>query len=279
MSAARARARARARADRTSPRDAARIGLLFLRVGTMNELQYRANFVIQLVQSLLAVGTGLVVLALVYGRTDELGGWSRAQLLAVMGVYTIVGGLVRSVIQPNMQRLLEDIRMGTLDYVLTKPEDGQVLVSVREVRVWQAADVVVGAVVLVVALVQLGATGWSEAGAFVGMLVLGSITIYCFWLLLASAGFWLVRMDEVQELFNGVYRAGQYPVGIYPGWLRFGLTFLVPLAFAVTVPSEAIAGRLTLATVGVTVAATVALLAISRTVFTWGLRRYSGASA
>jgi len=269
----------RDRADRTSPRDAARIGLLFLRVGTMNELQYRANFILQLVQSMLAVGTGLVVLALVYGHTDELGGWSRSQLLAVMGVYTIVGGLVRSVIQPNMQRLLEDIRLGTLDYILTKPEDGQVLVSVREVRVWQAADVLVGAVVLAVALVQLGTTGFAEAIAFVGMLLLGSITIYCFWLLLASAGFWLVRMDEVQELFSGVYRAGQYPVGIYPGWLRFGLTFLVPLAFAVTVPSQAIVDRLTLATVAVTIVATIALLAISRAVFSRGLRRYSGASA
>jgi ABC-2 type transport system permease protein len=267
------------RPDRTSPRDAARIALLFLKVGTMNELQYRANFVIQLVQSLLAVGTGLVVLALVYGRTDELGGWSRPQLLAVMGVYTIVGGLVRAVVQPNMQRLLDDIRLGTLDYVLTKPEDGQVLVSVREVRVWQAADVLVGFVVLAVAIVQMGTTGWVGAVLFLGMLVLGSVTIYCFWLLLASAGFWLVRMEEAQELFTGVYRAGQYPVGIYPGWLRFGLTFLVPLAFAITVPSEAAADRLRASTVLTAVIATIALACISRFVFRRGLRRYSGASA
>ena len=39
--------------------------------------------------------------------------------------------------------------------MLTKPEDSQLLVSVREVRIWQAVDVIVGAVVLAFAIAQL----------------------------------------------------------------------------------------------------------------------------
>ena len=103
--------------------------------------------------------------------------------------------------------------------------------------------------------------------------------IYCFWLVMATGAFWLVRMEQVQELFDGVYRAGQYPIGIYPGWLRAGLTFLVPLAFAVTAPSEAITSRLTAGTVAVAAVFTVVLLVLSRVFFRAGLRRYSGASA
>ena len=71
-----------------------RIAWLHLRVGVMNELQYRANFVIQLIQSLVAIGTGLVVLTLIFDQTDELDGWTKAQLLVVMGVFTLVGGLI-----------------------------------------------------------------------------------------------------------------------------------------------------------------------------------------
>ena len=37
---------------------------------------------------------------------------------------------------------MEDVQQGTLDYALTKPEDAQVLVSVREFRIWQSVDVV-----------------------------------------------------------------------------------------------------------------------------------------
>jgi len=88
-----------------------------------------------------------------------------------------------------------------------------------------------------------------------------------------------VRIEEVQEMFEGLYRAGQYPVGIYPSWLRFGLTFLVPLGFAITVPSEALTGRLELGAVALMVALAVALVALSRWLWKRGLRRYGSASS
>ena len=175
----------------------------FLRVGVMNELQYRINFFLQLIQSILTVGTGLIILAVVFSKTDELGGWSRPQLLAVMGVFTLVGGVIRTFIQPNMQRVVADVREGKLDFALTKPADAQILVSVREVRFWQLTDVLVGLAVLGAALVQLSSTmEWPDVVVFIVLLLSGLISIYCFWLMLASASFWLVRMNEVQELFG-----------------------------------------------------------------------------
>ncbi len=130
--------------------------------------------------------------------------------------------------------------------MLTKPADSQLLSSVRQFHLWRLVDVLVGGCVIVWGLVQLDdASAGPSAAGFVVTLVLGGMMIYCFWLMVTAGAFWFVRMDMVQELFTGLYRAGQYPVAIYPGWLRFGLTFLVPLAFAVTVPAEALTGRLT----------------------------------
>ena len=95
-----------------------RLAWLFLRVGVMNELQYRANFFIQLLQSFIAIATGVIVLALIFDRTDDLAGWTRPQLLVVMGVFTIVGGFIGFAIEPNMGRLMSDVRQGTFDYAL-----------------------------------------------------------------------------------------------------------------------------------------------------------------
>ena len=257
-----------------------RLAATFLRVGVMNEMQYRVNFFLQLVQSLLAAGTGLVILAVIFSKTSDLGGWTRPQLLAVMGVFTLVGGVIRTFIQPNMQRVVNDVREGKLDFALTKPADAQLLVSVRDVRFWELTDVLVGLVVLIVALVQMRpATQWHDLVAFVALLLGGLVSIYCFWLMLATASFWLVRINEVQELFDGLFRAGRYPVGIYPGWLRYGLTFIIPLAFAITVPSEAVTGRLAWQSVAVMIGFTIVLLAVSRWCWKRGLRRYGGASA
>jgi ABC-2 type transport system permease protein len=175
---------------------------------------------------------------------------------------------------------MADVREGTLDYALTKPADAQALVSVRQIRLWQLVDVIIGLVVLGVAVGQLrGMLGLWQALAFAAALVCGGLMIYAFWLMLTSTAFWVVRVDEMVNLFQGVYAAGRWPVGVYPGWLRSGLTFLVPVAFAVTVPAEALTGRLTLATLLGAVALAAGLLLLSRWVWGMGLKRYSGASA
>ena len=73
-----------------------RLAWLFFKVGSLNELQYRANFFIQLLQSAVSVGVALVVLALVYSQTTELNGWSESELLVVMGmVQPVTNGALR----------------------------------------------------------------------------------------------------------------------------------------------------------------------------------------
>ncbi len=68
-------------------------------------------------------------------------------------------------------------------------------------------------------------------------------------------------------------------MGIYPRWLRTGLTFLVPVAFAVTVPAEALTSRLTPLTLLGTLGLTLLFVVLARVVWRLGLRNYSGASA
>ena len=252
----------------------------FLRIGAMNELQYRVNFFVQILHALLELGTGLVGIALVFSHTSDLRGWTATELLAVMGVHILMGGFIRTTIQPNMLRLLSDVQEGTLDYALTKPSDAQVLVSVREFRLWQSVDIVMGAVVLGVAVVNVGAgVGISHALGFAAALALGGLMIYSFWLIVTTGAFWVVRMENVIELFQGLYAAGCWPVSVYPGWLRTGLTFLVPVAFAVTVPAEALTARLTWQTLLAAAGLAAFFLVLSRWVWKIGLRHYSGASA
>jgi ABC-2 type transport system permease protein len=252
----------------------------YLRIGIANEMQYRVNFFIQLLQSFIALATGLIGLWLVFSHTTELGGWSEPELLAVMGVYMLMGGVIQAAIQPNMQRLMDEIRNGTLDFALIKPVDGQILVSIREFRFWQLTDVVVGLVVLIIAMMQMQRRlGAWQALAFIAALILGGIMIYCFWLILTATAFWLIRIWELVNLFQGLYAAGRWPVTIYPDWLRVCLTFLVPVAFAVTVPAEALTDRLTAFTLAGAVGLTIFFIALARFIWQLGVRSYSGASA
>jgi ABC-2 type transport system permease protein len=257
-----------------------RVALLHLRIGVMNDLQYRVNFALQVLQSLLAVAVGLIVFQLVFSHTSELNGWTHSELLALLGVQAVMAGVIHAVIQPNMMRLTEEVQEGKLDHALVKPVDAQMLVSVREVQLWQAVDILIGAAIIGFALAQIGGDlGVLDTLAFGVSLLFGAVLLYCFWLVLATGSFWVVRMWFLPELFEGIFQTGRWPVGIYPDWLRFGITFLVPIAFAITVPAEAVTSRLDWKTFVFAALFTVAAFVLSRWFWRFGLKRYTGASA
>jgi ABC-2 type transport system permease protein len=253
---------------------------IHLRLGILNELQYRTHLFVQLAQSAIGLLTSLLGLGIVFSKTDSLAGWSPSELLAVVGVYFLVGGISQLVVQPSLSRFMEDVRQGTLDFTLTKPVDAQALVSMRRIEPWKLIDVVIGAAVLAVALARLGGTiGWAEAAGFGIMLLAGIAIVYAFLMILSTCVFWFVRLDNILNIFQSMYEAGRWPIAVYPPWLRAALTFLVPIGFAITVPAEALTGRLSPALLAGAVALAVALPLLARWFWGVGLRHYSGASA
>jgi ABC-2 type transport system permease protein len=252
----------------------------FFWVSVMGEVAYRVNFFWQLFQSLLSLGLSLGGLGVIFSYTDTLGGWRPDEVLALVGVYFLVGGIISLVIQPGMEEFIESVRDGTFDFTLTKPEDAQLLVSVRRINIWSLIDIVLGVAVLTTALIQLGErVGGGQAGMFILMLIAGAVMVYSFFLILATLSFWFVRVENFLAIFQSMYEAGRWPVSLYPGWLRYGLTFVVPIAFATTVPVEALTGRLTWETLVGATGLAIVLLAVSRVFWRIGLRHYSGSSA
>lgn len=252
----------------------------YFRVGALGELAYRANFFFQLFESLLELGTAVAGLAVIFTYTSTLGGWTPDQVLALVGVFFLMGGAIRMIIQPSMQQLIESVRDGTLDFSLVKPVDAQALSSIQRVEIWKLTDVGLGIGVLAVALARLGTrVGALHAAGFAAALIAGGVIVYSFWMILATSAFWLVRVENILMVFQSMYEAGRWPTSIYPGWLRFALTFIVPVAFAVTVPAQALAGRLTWQLLAGAWVFAAVLFVGARLFWKAGLRRYGGASA
>ncbi len=253
---------------------------VYLRISVLAEAAYRVNFYVQLFQSLVELGTALAGLAVIFSYTGNLRGWTPDEMLALVGVYFMAGGVIGLVIEPSLEQFIPAVRDGTLDFTLTKPEDSQFLVSLQTVNIWKLIDIVMGAAVLGTALVRLGEKiGIGQAATFGLMGLAGLVIIYSFWLILATLSFWFVRVENILVIFQSMYEAGRWPISLYPGWLRFALTFIVPIAFATTIPAEALTGRLTISTLLGAIALAAFLAIISRLFWRIGLRHYSGASA
>ena len=253
---------------------------VFFRVNIAGELAYRINFLFSFFESVLGLGFTLAGLAIIFSYTDTLNGWRPAEILALVGVYSLIGGIIRVAILPGMEQLTQSVRDGTFDFTLTKPEDAQLIVSISRLGVWKIVDVLLGLAILVIALVRLGGSiGGLQAVEFLLMLLTGSVIVYSFFLILATLAFWLVRVENILTIFLSVYHAGRWPLSLYPGWLRYGLIFVIPVAFATTIPVEALTSRLNWVTLLAAFLGAVVLFAVSRAFWKFGLKHYSGASS
>ncbi len=250
------------------------------RITAMYEMQYRINFFLQVFQSLVQLTIGLVAISLVFQHTESLGGWTRYELFGVMGVHILLGGFLGAFVLPSTGRLMRDIEEGTFDYSLVLPVDSQLYSSMKEFSFWSLTDMVVGAGAIAYSISRLGSSlPATRVLAFLVLLGCGAAIMYAIFFLFATVAFKFVKVNRLQDLGNGIFQAGRWPVSIYPVGMRFALTFIIPLGFAVTAPAEIIANRLPAGTVFSAVAVTVVFLAITRLLWTRSVRSYSGASA
>lgn len=256
-----------------------RILASLVRLNAVEELQYRANFVASVLATAFWIATALLTLALFFRHTTRLGGWDYWEVVVLLGVFNALTGVIEAILRPGIGQLADDVKSGALDLVLVRPADAQLFVSFRRLDLWRVTDIVLGLALSGYALVRLGhvPTIW-QSGAFLLALAAAAVVVYAIWVALMSLAFWFVAVENIAVLFDAVYEGARYPVSAYPGALRFVFVYLVPIAWATTVPASALTGRLSPA-IGLGAAAVgAAAFLLSRLLWRTALKRYTGAS-
>ena len=257
---------------------------MHLKISAATELAYRSNFWMYLLTTVITLGTTLAGLGLVYGHVDSLGGWSSSELLVVIGVFFALGAIVNGVVHNSMTQLVADIRQGDFDYRLLKPVDAQFVAVAQKPDPWRLLDLVVGLVIIIIGMVRsnvdLAPTELAtRIAAALAMFLCAIVIVMAFWTLLSSITFWTIQGEGILWALDDMYDHLRWPIGIFPFGLRLALTTIFPAGLAVTVPAEALTGRLD-ATGAATALFMALLLAVSsRALWNVAVRRYEGASA
>jgi ABC-2 type transport system permease protein len=112
------------------------------------------------------------------------------------------------------------------------------------------------------------------------LVALGSGVTILYAILLAFAGlvFWSPGV-LFTWVFDGIFQMARYPLGLYPGWLRLVLTWVVPVGVITTVPAQALTGVVSVEALGGSAGLAAALLIGASALFRFGLRRYASASS
>ncbi len=258
------------------------------RYSLARELAFRGNFLLRVSVEVLWLVIMLVFYKVVFAKTPSVAGWDEPSYLFFLGCYFALGGLVETLFLSNCTEFAELVRSGDLDFYLLRPIDEQFLITCRDIDWSTAPNVLMGAGVMVAALLGMG---WQfdplRVVVFLMLFLCGAAMAYGFLLLLTSTSIWLVRNQNLIEawwLFTSLMR---YPLEIFTeegsyGAALLGLvfSFVLPIMLVVNVPAEVMVRSATNPwLIGFTVLAAVACVAGSRAFFLFSLRRYRSASS
>ena len=242
------------------------------------ELEYRINFVLATLTSLGNLAGSLFGLFLFYRTGYTFQGWSWAEALVVLGIFTLLQGFSSTFLAPNLNSIVKLVQQGTLDFVLLKPISSQFWLSIHTISPWGIPDIVFGGGLIFYAGNQLNVQ-FSDYLLSAIPLIFGFASLYSLWFMLGAASIWFVKIYNVTEVLRGLLEAGRYPMAPYPTAYRFFFTFVVPVAFLTTVPAEAMLGRVQLGWIVGAGFLAIALLFIARSFWGYALRFYTSASS
>lgn len=253
---------------------------IYYRAALLAQMEYRANFGTSIVLSLMWPLWVISLISVFFYHSPDLGGWSFNEALLVLGLYDIFIGLQEMILAPNIVQVTEHIQKGTLDFVLLKPANGQMLATITACNLMRISDVLIGFGLIASGLYRMGhVPTLTQFVTFAVMIPSGMVTVYSIWLMLTTLAFWFVRVENFGEVFYAFYETGRFPVSIYRPWLRFVLTYIVPIAFLTTFPASALLGKLSAPFVASAAVIAATLFYLSSRFWNYAIRFYSSASS
>ncbi|MEZ4302204.1 MAG: ABC-2 family transporter protein [Polyangiaceae bacterium] len=251
-----------------------------MRTSTSAAAAYRFQFVLDGLLAILGVAGRVTPLYVALHDRPPIGGWTFDRALVVVGVFTMLKGVLDGAVNPSLVAVVDHIRNGTLDFLLIKPKDAQFLVCTSKFELWRGFDVATGIGIIAWAFARMGAAP-SAAGVALAFLLLVSATVllYSVWLLVVTAAFWVVRLDNLAYMFNALFDFARWPRSVMKGALSVVFTVVLPIAVMTSFPAEALLGVLSPRAVGFAFGLSASFAIAARLLFKRALGHYTSASS
>lgn len=251
----------------------------FVRSSLAREVEFRANFFARLLQNIVWIFFFYFMVEIIYSNTPDIAGWNRGQALALAATAMIINITHRLIFQ-SMHEIPEQIRKGTLDFVITKPLDSQFWVSTRRFYFNEIGALLSAFGLLAYGISQSGSSfGLPQVLSYLTLLFAALVIFYAFTMFIMTLAVYFVRVDNLWIISEMSLEVARYPVDIYNFGVRQFLTFCLPLAFLGSIPILVLLKNGPLWYVPAGLAIATAGVVFTRFFWQYSLRRYTSASS
>lgn len=254
---------------------------MLVRNSLIREMNFKANFLLWIIVELLWFVGQLIFIEVLYGQVDSIAGWSKWQVVGLVGVHQVITQVFQAFFFINLSHLPELVRTGKLDIFLTQPIDAQFAVSTKQIGFDSLVNSLVslGIVILALAKLQL-VPGLMQVALAIVAIGFGVAVHYAVLFALACISFWSIRAGFVNGYFN-LLMIGRIPEPVFRGVFRFVFTWVIPIIWVSSSPAQLLVRPFESPWPGLLALATGTTVVIVGTRLLWkaALRQYGSASS
>ncbi len=252
----------------------------FLKLSWMVGMEYRVNFLVWLAVDL---GWGLADLyfyTILFQNVQSLGRWGISETLVVVGIFRVLMVPAWGWMTTSFEQLPKMIHSGQLDMLMTKPVDSQFMVSCNKFAFSLLSSAIVGPTLIWMGLAQRNIPiSVAQVGVFILSLFATTFLMYAVFFLFMTACLFTERLNNIVYVFTSMFDMARYPKDIYGLIPQRIFTSILPVALMVSVPADILFGFTSPWYILQLLGLGVVFFIVGRTVWLYGLRRYTSASS
>ncbi|HEX7017388.1 MAG TPA: ABC-2 family transporter protein [Patescibacteria group bacterium] len=248
----------------------------FRKVSLMKLMEYRTDFYFWMTVSVMWTTFNFFFFSLLINLNGTIGGWSRWELYALLGVFTMLDAFTWSFMAQNMWSYTGQIFSGKLSGVLVKPIDAQFAMMATETSYNNIPRFLIGLAAVAWSLRQLGITPDSiSIILFITTFFFALLFIYSLWFTVATLAFWVEKLDNINEIVPAFRRMWQVPRTVYIGLSSTLFTVVLPLGLVSSLPTEILLHQLSGAWLSYFIVFSCLTFLVSRVFFKYSVKKYS----
>lgn len=251
-----------------------------LRVSVMETLAYRTSGLLLGITPIVWMATNLIFLSVLFGGVKEIGGWSRWEMMLLLGIHEVIFLLTWMFFAGNLEKFVDDVRLGSFDRTLLKPANHRFLVSFNAVDLTALGSLINSIVILSIAFSKLSLNfTFVKTVCFFVSFFSAVIIVYLIYFLVASLCLFFTKAEIFLDWFLEMTDFDRYPADIYGNGFRRFLFFGLPILFFAYVPTAILLDKIPLIFTVYGLLIILWLYFLSTIFWRVGLKRYQSASS
>jgi len=210
-----------------------------------SQLQYKASFIMTIFTQFLTPFTAFAGIYLLFERFGSIDGWN---VYEVFLCFAVIGAsfAISTCFARGFDSFPDMVKNAGFDRVLVRPRGTIIQVLGSGFDIKRLGHLIQAVIVLIIAISGVNIL-WSmiKVLTLINMIIGGTCIFAGIYMLQATFSFWTIEGLEVANILtHGVKEYASYPLSIFPKWITYFFTFIIPFGCVNYLPLQSLLDRI-----------------------------------